>query len=107
MVLAERHTNTDLLVDLVFTDLPGKAFTAYFPPEKESSLPPMQQGSVVGAELWLGNVTVVAGAKTLDNPDTLPTSGPPVAAFFGLVTLVVVALLIYFVSVNRRARAGR
>lgn len=103
LVQSRRHANTELLVDLVFTGLPGKTYTAYFPQENESRLPAMQQESNLGAELWHGRVTVVAGARTLDNPDTLPTSGPPVAAFFGLVTLVVVGILVYLVREDRRA----
>lgn len=104
---AKLHGNTDLLVDVVFTELRGKTYTGYFPQESESSLPALLQGSVVTAELWQGNVTVVAGAKTLDNPDTLPNSGPPVAAFFAFVTLVAIAILVYLVWVDRRAARAR
>lgn len=104
LVTARYKADTDVKIVLVFAGISGKTFTAYFPQEIESSLPAMPQGSTVTAELWQGNVTVVAGAKTLDNPDTLPTDGPPVAAFFGLVTLIIAAFLTYFIWVDRRAK---
>ena len=105
-VVAQRNTTSNLLVDLQFNDLPDNTYTAYFAQENASSVPPMQRGSTVAAELWQGNVTIVAGAKTLDNPDTLPTSGPPVAIFFGVVTLIVIAGTVYLFCVDRRAARG-
>jgi hypothetical protein len=105
LVKSTHYANTDFIVDLTFTELPDKIQTAYFPQEQEPSLPAMEQGSQVVAELWQGEVTLVAGAKTLYNPSTLPTSGPPVAAFFGFVSLVLGVGLIYLVREDRRMRS--
>ena len=92
-----------MLVDLQFTELADKTYTACFAQESASSVPALQQGAAVTAELWHGNVTIVAGAKTLDNPDTLPTSAAPVTIFFAVVTMIVIAGAAYLFSVNRRA----
>jgi len=73
----------DPRVELAFVDLDGADVTAHLDRSHRAPWDGWQEGSVVKAELWQGMVTIVAGVPTLDNPGTLPESGPGPAFIFG------------------------
>lgn len=106
VIQEERNTSANVLVDLIYSDLPDKKYTAYFAQDSAWSLPRWQPGTSVRAELWNGNVTVLDGVKTLDNPDTLPNSGLPVAIFFAVATLILLTGTAYLVRLDRHAARG-
>jgi hypothetical protein len=93
----------DPRVELAFVDLRGADVTAYLDRSHRSQWDAFQEGSVVQAELWHGNVTMVAGVPTLDNPDTLPESGPGPALIFGIATLACAGFFVWLVMLNRRS----
>lgn len=106
-LVAKRTDNGDLLVDVVFADLPGKTYTAYFTSKDSSFWQTLRQGSSAQAELWQGNVTRLAGAKTSTNPDELPNTGLLAVAVFGTATLAVLVVFIWLLWLNRRAAAAK
>jgi hypothetical protein len=97
----------DPRVELAFVDVHGADVTAYLDRSHRSQWDTWQEASVVQAELWQGMVTMVGGVPTLDNPDTLPESGPAAAAVFGVATLACVGFFVWLLVLNRRSRQDR
>ncbi len=103
-VVHKMMPGADPRVELVFVQLPRVDVIAYLYRSHISQWETWQVGSVLQAELWHGNVTMVAGIQTLDNPDILPEVGPGPALIFGAATLACVASFGWLLLLNLRVR---
>jgi hypothetical protein len=84
---------TMLSVQLAFSAIRGRAFTAAFATNNEPASGSVATGSVVTAELWAGRVTRAGGVGTVDDPENQPPAqdlliGAIVFAFFGILGIV-------------------
>ena len=64
-----------LMVDITFSSLPGRRFTAGFATDREPPASVTATESAVTAELWNGRVTRFASVATDRNPDYGPKNG--------------------------------
>jgi hypothetical protein len=83
--VAGTSRGSTLSVDLTFASLPGRAFTATFPADREPPATALESRGTGQAELWNGLVTRYAGANSVQNPEYLPKNLTPA----GLILLVV------------------
>jgi hypothetical protein len=91
-----------LSVDLEFSGLPGRTFTALFATDREPSQGPPSTGSSVGAELWNSHITKFDGVGTVDDPEYFAKNTLVPGIIFSLVSLVALWWGIGFVRIAWR-----
>jgi hypothetical protein len=77
-----------LSVDLVFSGLTGRGFTATFATDREPSGDSLSTGSSVTAALWDGHITKFAAVGTVDDPDYFAMNNLVPGIIFALVSLL-------------------
>jgi len=93
---------TKLSVDLVFSDLPGRSFTAQFATDREPPQASQSTGSLVTAQLWNSQVTKFADVGTVDDPDYFARNNLVPGIIFALVSLLAAWWGIGFVRIAWR-----
>ena len=103
-VVRQYLDNGDTAVDLTFPQLGDGTYPALVSPTYMAQWQTWKQGSTITAELWQGVITQVEGVRTRGNPDAPPNLGLLPVFVFGGVALVCVALFLWLLWLNRKAR---
>ena len=91
-----------LSVDLLFSSLSGRSFTATFATDREPPPRSLSTGSSVTAQLWNGHVTKFAAVGTVDDPDYFAMNNLVPGIIFALVSLLAAWWGIGFVRIAWR-----
>ena len=93
---------TTLALTLSISTLPGNAFVATFPADREPDPSSISAGATANAVLWNGEVTEFAGVKSVQNPEYLPMH---LAGVGWIMVVIGLGLAVWAVRLVRQAWA--